>query len=84
MISSQQLNTRIEKAPKPAAPNTQFKNKGLIAIQSRLSLKHSLVQSHPYFAGLFTKAVSVILTRRVEQMVGKPGFVGHPGQQQQR
>ncbi|MNE85698.1 hypothetical protein D3C80_1827280 [compost metagenome] len=81
---TQQHHARVEEAPEPAAFHAHFEYQRVIGVQRRFGLEHAVLQADQRLLSLIAKTVGVILTGRVEQVIGEPGFMGRPEHRQQQ
>ncbi len=84
LLASHQLDLRVEEAPQPAAFYPQLEDQGVVALQRAFSLEQAAAQGGRNLQGLLAEFVRVVLAWRIEQVVGKPGFMGRPQQRQQQ
>ena len=85
-LAARQLHVRVKKTAQPATFDLDRQDEGFIASQAQRLIRHQLcaLKTHCRALAVWRKAVLVIVFGRVEEMVGKPGLMGHPAQHRQQ
>ncbi|MNG18477.1 hypothetical protein D3C84_1025470 [compost metagenome] len=79
-IIATQQHRRVKESPQPAAFQAKGQDQSFTTskLQGRLHLHHAINQLDPVRHALRGKLILVVLSRRIEQVIGKPGFMGAP------
>ncbi|MNO92684.1 hypothetical protein D3C76_842650 [compost metagenome] len=85
VIATQQLDHRIEEASQPRAFYLQGQHQRRVVDQHDTLVQAQMlpVQVHLGLRGVGRKRVLIVVVRRIEQVIGKPGFVDHPAHHRQ-
>ncbi|KFB72174.1 MAG: hypothetical protein AW09_002648 [Candidatus Accumulibacter phosphatis] len=76
-------NLRVEPVAEPAAAQLDFEDQGLASRQWLAQLHAAIAQRYLLPGSIGREAVLVVIVWRIEEMIGQPGLMRDPAEQQQ-
>ncbi len=73
-----QQHRGFEEAPQPASAHADAKHQRIAFAQLTVDSQTAIRQAYRQRLDPFRETVAVVLARRIEQVIGEPGFVGDP------
>lgn len=73
-----QQHRRFEETPQPASAHADAKHQRIAFAQLAVDSQTAIRQAYRQRLDPFRETVAVVLARRIEQVIGEPGFVGDP------